>query len=271
MRARGLKLVPPDPFPGPLWSRPMRARGLKQVPVGVRHLLKLSRPMRARGLKPFEMDVNLPDCPVAPHAGAWIETHAGGETPAPRRSRPMRARGLKLQGRMSLGFRVRSRPMRARGLKPGSRAGTYDDILSRPMRARGLKQERVNVFPRIPPVAPHAGAWIETNSCAFIGRLTMESRPMRARGLKPAYILKALAGYQSRPMRARGLKPVPHPSWGPLLFVAPHAGAWIETPGQPSQSPYSPLSRPMRARGLKLSRSTDRTDASRRAPCGRVD
>ncbi len=33
---------------------------------------------------------------------------------------------------------------------------------SRPMRARGLKHSSINKFSQTSPVAPHAGAWIET-------------------------------------------------------------------------------------------------------------
>jgi len=53
----------------------MRARGLKLVMAGVLVGQKVSRPMRARGLK---LDYSMPNrfgYVVAPHAGAWIETH----------------------------------------------------------------------------------------------------------------------------------------------------------------------------------------------------
>ena len=55
--------------------------------------------------------------PVAPHAGAWIETDFGPE---------------------GVGA-LASRPMRARGLKHGPGEGFLGDGASRPMRARGLK------------------------------------------------------------------------------------------------------------------------------------
>ena len=79
---------------------------------------------------------------VAPHAGAWIET------PSPRtcvsvkaRSRLTQARGLKLFLEMQMLKTYRSRLTQARGLKP---------VLG--LAAVGAQS-----------VAPHAGAWIETN------------------------------------------------------------------------------------------------------------
>ena len=56
------------------------------------------------------------------------------------------------------------------------------------------------------PVAPHAGAWIETAMAAYEKR----------HGVSP-------------PTRGRGSKPGPCDLDGPFGGVAPHAGAWIET------------------------------------------
>jgi len=96
--------------------------------------------------------------------------------------------------------------MQARGLKPVYYTYTPVVELSRPMRARGLKHApiRVNLHPVA--VAPHAGAWIETQiSPSFIVLIFM-SRPMRARGLKLLGDLRDPPILPSRPMRARGLK-----------------------------------------------------------------
>ena len=54
------------------------------------------------------------------------------------------------------------------------------------------------------------------------------------------------------------------------VFVAPHAGAWIETVSTAVQMAPCP-SRPMRARGLKRPFEPRRTRQDGRAPCGRVD
>ena len=52
---------------------------------------------------------------------------------------------------------------------------------------------------------------------------------MRARGLKLSQSQKNIIVELSRPMRARGLKQKTRPLYVPVIIVAPHAGAWIET------------------------------------------
>jgi len=118
------------------------------------------------------------------------------------------------------------------------------------MRARGLKLVSADFNGKIIDVAPHAGAWIETDE-EVVNLLNQWSRPMRARGLKLYYISTIEKLYKSRPMRARGLKHktifsfrfknmsrpmrarglkhVICPFMRHHLLVAPHAGAWIET------------------------------------------
>mgnify|MGYP006943677032 FL=1 len=54
------------------------------------------------------------------------------------------------------------------------------------MRARGLKQSGRGYHLCNFAVAPHAGAWIETEQYDIIACPFM-SRPMRARGLKPPF------------------------------------------------------------------------------------
>jgi len=59
--------------------------------------------------------------------------------------------------------------MRARGLKRAiylKMDGTA--FMSRPMRARGLKQRKSGYCNRSATVAPHAGAWIETEKTGRI-------------------------------------------------------------------------------------------------------
>ena len=73
---------------------------------------------------------------------------------------------------------------------------------------------------------------------------------MRVRGLKPEVMMTAGAVTVSHPMRVRGLKP-PHPCCkSPACWVAPHAGAWIETSANSSLAALL-ASHPMRVRGLK--------------------
>ena len=78
---------------------------------------------------------------VAPHAGAWIETHREGRENELDRSHPMRVRGLK---------------------QPPLFRGSHL-LWSHPMRVRGLKQYDGGVYKETKEVAPHAGAWIETD------------------------------------------------------------------------------------------------------------
>ena len=94
---------------------------------------------------------------------------------------------------------------------------------------------------------------------------------MRARGLKLDHTIAADTSSKSRPMRARGLKLKYAHLQVRQGFVAPHAGAWIETASVRLFATTTLSSRPMRARGLK---PQDRKNLKRkrgRAPCGRVD
>jgi len=53
---------------------------------------------------------------------------------------------------------------------------------------------------------------------------------MRGRGLKPHQIVLKRHGIWSPPMRGRGLKRMDRRLDNSIQIVAPHAGAWIETP-----------------------------------------
>ena len=78
-------------------------------------------------------------------------------------------------------------------------------------------------------VAPPAGAWIETRKYPSLIIIAGRSRPPRARGLKQLYNSIFSGIIQSRPPRARGLKLFFLLLKITLYFVAPPAGAWIET------------------------------------------
>ena len=98
-----------------------------------------------------------------------------------------------------------SLPMRGRGLKYFD--VTVDDKLrlSLPMRGRGLKFAGNGITRVKFHVAPHAGAWIEIKSCAYVARY-VTSLPMRGRGLKFRRDYDILSSLMSLPMRGRGLK-----------------------------------------------------------------
>src|SRR6185437_8541982 len=95
--------------------------------------------------------------------GAWIETYATPESSVFTKSRPTWARGLKQLPLLLCCFCLPSRPTWARGLKlhrPGHYAGAAN-------------------------VAPHMGAWIETDINPSDTLQYRSSRPTWARGLKP--------------------------------------------------------------------------------------
>ena len=146
---------------------------------------------------------------VAPHAGAWIETVYPNHT--------------------SLLF-VASHPTRVRGLKPSSsRRISTPPSLSHPTRVRGLKHtSSCGTYPSPAPVAPHAGAWIETRP---------RPRPAHSRRVAP----HAGAWIETYLLRRLGL----------VNVVAPHAGAWIETGYCLTGLLRYGGSHPTRVRGLK--------------------
>ena len=140
-------------------------------------------------------------------------------------------------------------------------------------------------------VAPHVGAWIETNThhrlCSFA-----RSLPMWERGLKP-YLPNAFAKLRwSLPMWERGLKLRLKLGMSSGMRVAPHVGAWIETFRRRLLSCHhlslpmwerglkhkflvdecrQTLSLPMWERGLKLCHSLVSNLVVGRSPCGSVD
>ena len=144
-----------------------------------------SHPTRVRGLKHGSCRFLLIIPTVAPHAGAWIETDArlqrpeylGGSHPtrvrglkrawgatvsSGRKSHPTRVRGLKQHVRHPRPSRPASHPTRVRGLKPCTGGPCGPCARSHPTRVRGLKPNTWKSWKPSSPVAPHAGAWIET-------------------------------------------------------------------------------------------------------------
>jgi len=77
---------------------------------------------------------------------------------------------------------------------------------SRPARARGLKHRFGEKDEDAEPVAPRAGAWIETQLSRPGSLPGWPSRPARARGLKRNTSILHSSPARSRPARARGLK-----------------------------------------------------------------
>ena len=88
----------------------------------------------------------------------------------------MQARGLKQQVGKPYTGKNASRLMQARGLKHTEQRAHIDLVVSRLMQARGLKPLLPRCAPPSQIVAPHAGAWIETQR----RHLRMRSRDRRA-------------------------------------------------------------------------------------------
>ena len=77
----------------------------------------MSHPVRVRGLKQWSLKKSTSASPVAPRAGAWIETSCLNSAMPPRTSHPVRGRGLKLELFYEASIIVPSHPVRVRGLK----------------------------------------------------------------------------------------------------------------------------------------------------------
>ena len=93
---------------------------------------------------------------------------------------------------------------------------------------------------------------------------------MRERGLKQKCAGTGIADKVSLPMRERGLKPEIRCKNSKKIYVAPHAGAWIETPPLFCELSLL-LSLPMRERGLKQLNAAGDKNYLGRSPCGSVD
>ena len=125
-----------------------------------------------------------------------------------------------------------------------------DGQQSRPTRARGLKPLLRHRHGRLVHVAPHAGAWIET-------QVTTPTTPTTGVAPHAGAWIETVSAYPQHDT----LAVAPHAgAWIETLTlsrrqrnftVAPHAGAWIETNRLKYVAKYI-VSRPTRARGLKL-------------------
>ena len=78
------------------------------------------------------------------------------------------------------------------------------------------------------------------------------SHPMRVRGLKLFFELSIQVIYWVAPHAGAWIETWGHRIYEWELLVAPHAGAWIETPLREYEIRVNSESHPMRVRGLKL-------------------
>ena len=124
---------------------------------------------------------------------------------------------------------MRSHPTRVRGLKHRTTAGQRRRYLVAPHAGAWIETDACHDAPPIGQVAPHAGAWIETRLPEPGSCRACLSHPTRVRGLKPNAKVFATYVDESHPTRVRGLKHELHERGLRGGEVAPHAGAWIET------------------------------------------
>src|SRR5438132_144908 len=123
-----------------------------------------------------------------------------------------------------------SLPTRERGLKPM----IHHDVSiaargSLPTRERGLKRARHVVTGDLCQVAPHAGAWIETDRMVRLAPRSL-SLPTRERGLTRHTALHEPHGDAVAPHAGAWIETSTWTAGRGSHCVAPHAGAWIETP-----------------------------------------
>ncbi len=102
-------------------------------------------------------------------------------------------------------------------------------------------------------VAPLAGAWIETYQFRKKIPEAYVLPPSRGRGLKLEHMADCdVVVCELPPSRGRGLKLCRAHGTGQAFYVAPLAGAWIETVSQTAGQANWPALPPSRGRGLKL-------------------
>ena len=139
--------------------------------------------MRERGLKLVSIVKFRRPSPVAPRAGAWIETPQmtpeGGEI----ESLPVRERGLKLERRGIDPGVSGSLPVRERGLKLWKAPVLAMGPSSLPVRERGLKHHRPRCASECHGSLPVRERGLKLNAKdVLVG--TGRSLPVRERGLK---------------------------------------------------------------------------------------
>ena len=139
-RGRGLKRTPTRQLCGPRASPPARGRGLKHDPLCGLPFADGVAPRAGAWIETPLDGCSRPGAAVAPRAGAWIETGKNNQFPRVPESPPARGRGLKLK--------------RCQAANAG--------FMSPPARGRGLKRAVRQACRQHSPVAPRAGAWIET-------------------------------------------------------------------------------------------------------------
>ena len=122
--------------------------------------------------------------------------------------------------------------------------------MSPPMRGRGLKHSPQTCQDIQDPVAPHAGAWIETENLRMVtGSPTVA--PHAGAWIETGYPNPSPCNDGVAPHAGAWIETLLSVHQEYFVGVAPHAGAWIETVLWTASLRWD-RSPPMRGRGLKL-------------------
>ena len=235
-----------------------------------------SLPARERGSKPQRLSRARRSTPVAPRAGARIETTQFVRASSDSRVVAPRA-GARIEtpsGQCSAASALGSLPARERGSKPPASAGQRMPSPSLPARERGSKHASGLRQPHGDRVAPRAGARIETACAGRDVRRLSDVAPRagaRIETCHPATSRRVVVGRSPRgsadrnqpsnspPPATRAVAPragarieTRHPARPvPAAAVAPRAGARIETASSTSVVAIADWSLPARERGSK--------------------
>ena len=118
--------------------------------------------------------------------------------------------------------------MRERGLKQIVGTDDIDAIVVAPHAGAWIETNKSHCNEFLKNVAPHAGAWIETRQKSYRG-FFKKSLPMRERGLKLNTSFGDHDTYPVAPHAGAWIETITTLILAGTVSVAPHAGAWIET------------------------------------------
>ena len=161
--------------------------------------------------------------------GAWIETLILCVGLNVRMSHPTWVRGLKHVVYYTLLDKFAVAPHVGAWIETFNNTLIHDDKVVAPHVGAWIETSEQVQKDLQTGVAPHVGAWIETlNTNCIIWDIM--SHPTWVRGLKRMTTISTAKWKRSHPTWVRGLKQQRSELPTHLPYVAPHVGAWIETP-----------------------------------------
>ncbi len=157
-----------------------------------------------------------------------------------------------------------------RGLKLVGQAGGYIGTLSHPLRVRGLKRYIPPPQHSGAPVAPLAGAWIETEPVYKCG-LYKAVAPLAGAWIETQIKRSIIVAGDVAPLAGAWIETFNRTKGGSQRTVAPLAGAWIETQIKRSIIVAGDVA-PLAGAWIETCMAVPRSAALRsRTPCGCVD